>query len=90
MVSLPPNPLKSIHLQDFFFPSFPWIQLKWSLSNSDEMIYFRLVSNATKLNIKDAFIYERIYTIKGKEEDVWDNKSKQLQVNGLLKHFPKQ
>lgn len=52
------------------------------------MIYFRLVSNARKLSIKDAFIYEKIYTTKRKEEDAWDNKFKQLPVNELLKHFP--
>lgn len=54
------------------------------------MIYFRLVSNVTKLDIKKSFTYEKFDSIRKRKEDILDNKFKQLQVNELLKHFPKE
>lgn len=53
------------------------------------MVYFSLLSSATKLNIKNSFTYEKFDNIKKKKEDILDNKFKHLQVNELLKQFPK-
>lgn len=88
MVSLHSNPLKIIHLQILLSP-FPWIQFKWSLQNSHKIVYFSLLSNATKLNIKNSSNYEKFDNIKKKKEDILGNKFKHLQVNELLKQFIK-
>lgn len=79
MLSLPSSPLKIIHLQ-YSFPHFLGFSLNEVYKTSHKVIYFRLVSNATKLNIIKSFTYEKFDNIKKKEEDILDNKFKQLQV----------